>query len=230
VKAYYLYHADKFPQAGCHTPEQMTHEAFEEYGSSSISKAGTLLGFEVYHGRHDLRVEKSGRQFRKNFTWYFEPHEFPIYLWEPTSLLLLSTKHLVASSFIECFESRKLLKLRRVHVDYKTLMPRIQEISGAWVAELGHQHLSSTAVFGAHVDRSEEFQAAVAKGKLKSLIFTHAMNDSHRVAITARGGVVIYRRYDSPATEIRVIIDVYNTYMAPSVGQQIELDMTGTAS
>lgn len=184
---------------------------------------GEQINIMEYSAFQDVKQKRHGRVFGRTFHWYLEPNEFPFYFAESRNLLLVGAGKDTVDAFLKQMRDDKEsgFDAQRFEVDFTLLQPLIPVISGAWVAKMKNQYLKSAGLFGNHVDRSEEFKAAVRSGQISSLMFHYPYQGSDlQIAITKSGSIIFYTRIKNPVNkkpdiqaELTVAIEIYERFL-----------------
>jgi hypothetical protein len=220
-QAYYIYKLRRMPEAdqfGSHAQLQLrlggTSEPQTAHTLVTKSQTGFREGVDRYTVKHDylVKLKYPGRVREIQFSEYVAPYNFPIFVvqnsdGEPS--LIVQTKGKVASDFIKRMTiASDFLALER-QLDFQILRPQLQVITGAWFAQMQGDNISSTAVFGAHVDRSSEFIDASRVGTLRVLYGPYECNDStFPLSIHSNGGVVLYGAFDTEQEPLDVVLHI----------------------
>lgn len=230
--AYQLFAIEKFPGNNkLRTEEQLTleysSEQSREHFASSLDLVETVdESFSKYSAEHDFlfHLEFYGRAKGTLFREFVTPYKFSVYRGRAdTGLgftpLITRTKKKVASDFIDRL-NRNLpgFTVQRVRLDFDLLRPRLQMVRGAWFARLRQPNISSTAVFGANVDRSDEFKHAENFGHLTNLMVEVEHDGlAHTVMLGADCALVLYQNYQSETDELHLVRAMHNDLLAGCV-------------
>lgn len=171
-------------------------------------------GVDRFHCSHDYltKLKYPGRAQGRTFREFVSPYKFPMYLTrEPNGeqpVLWVRTKEQVAGDFIRRLNTLPDFQAIERRVDFDRLRPQLSMIKGAWFAEMRAANLSSTAVYGTRVDRSQEFRRAEQQGRLRTLSILHKYHDvDYLMMVTTDGTIVTYDAYDTEEDELDVVID-----------------------
>jgi hypothetical protein len=179
-------------------------------------------GVARYVVSHDFRatLKSPGRAKGFTFTEYITTQKFPIYVEEASSdesrCLIVATKAEVSKDFVTRLTKKRddFLAIQR-ELDFAALRPALPVVTGAWFHEMTVANLSSSGMFGPHVDRSKEFKHAERHGKLKNLTTPYSYNGIEcLIQIGIHGGVVLYDAFDEE-TALAVILDVKSRLLDP---------------
>jgi len=167
-----------------------------------------------YWCEHDFltRLKYPGRALGVRFLEYVTPYTFPVYIVSDSGadwpLILVKTKDAVAKDFVKRLNQHAEFQAIERMVDFNQLRPRLQVITGAWFDNMRVSNLSSTGVFGARVDRSDEFGRAERHGRLKTLTGIHTCGRiDHLLTITQSGTIVTFGAYETEEAELDVVLD-----------------------
>lgn len=170
-----------------------------------------------YTAYHELIIKKPGRVFGKIFNKYYEPHSFPFYHDKERNLIYIATKKQVVRSFLEM--SHLIKEWPSVEIDYNAMAPLLPTVTGAWFCELKQAYVSAAGYFGQHVDKSDDFKRAAQLGSV-SVLYINTIGDNgneYRVGITSEGSVVLSKNMELEEDEIRLVMSVYDKYIAPTL-------------
>lgn len=192
---------------------------------SSVSVNGESCPVKKYTAFQDVRQNKHGRVANYCFSWYLEPHEFPMYYFPHYKLMILATGKNTVEAFLNQMSNDKEsgFSCTRIDVNFKKIQSLLPIINGAWFAELEKkkQYLRSAGLFGHHVDKSEEFKAAAEAGVISSLSLPYSFNGNElQLSITRNGAIVFYNRIKNPVdkifniqSELSLAIDLYHKFI-----------------
>lgn len=176
--------------------------------------------FDQYICHHDFRHNRSGRVFKKDFTYYFEPLDFYTYHNPNNDLTLVQTKTEIAIDFIQKLRSTNKYDMEPVDIDFNSMIPHIPEVGGAWIANLKRAHLKTAGYFGPHVNKSDEYKEAAREGNVSSIQMNYigrATNKEYTVTISKKGSIVLYDSFNTIEEEIDLIHEIYNHLINPHV-------------
>lgn len=188
----------------------------KETAATTIKKSQSdfLPGVDRYAVDHDFLVHLTypGRIRAMQFDEYVAPYRFPMYVDRSTEgepILIVRTKGKVADDFIKRMSIESdFLALER-QIDFQKLRPQIEVITGGWFGQMSGANIKSTAVFGSHVDKSDEFIHAERHGKLQVIYAPYKCNDStYPLSIHSNGGVVLYGSFDTEEEGLSVVLHV----------------------
>lgn len=193
-----------------------------------LEKNGEPLVVSKYNAYQDLVQNKHGKAFGRFFHWYLEPREFPIYHIPTLNIMLFGTGKQTVEVFLSQMKEdpESGFKCSKLEVDFCKLQPLLPMVSGAWFAELQKkkQYLKSAALFGPHVDKSEEFRAAAEAGVISLLFFPYSyFGKDLQLGVTKNGSIIFYNRIKNPVTkdvniaaEISLVIELYRKFLDPN--------------
>lgn len=220
--AFQIYATDEFPaQARFGTEVQLSLLADIDYNVEVTktqvvrSESQPIEGLVRFDALHEFvfHLEYPGRARGKTFREFVAPYKFPLYLGDPTSSvgfrpLLVRTKKKVAADFVARLNGNvKEFAARPTAVDFAQLRPRLDLIRGAWFGAMRERNISSTGVFGHHVDQSDEFQHAETIGELRNLVVEFPLEGvPHTVMLSAGGALVLYNAYPTEVDELAVVL------------------------
>jgi len=220
--AFHLYSAKRFPETPRFGTEDqlyltIDHEQNRENVHTTVRLKDAEFGDGVsrYICDHDFltNLRYPGRARNMQFEQFVTKYEFPLYLARESDqdrpTIIVSTKSKVAEDFVARMNKRDDFQAIERHLDVQRLRTLLHNIRGAWFNKMEVSNLSTTGLFGPHVDRSEEFKRAERRGNLQSLIVPHKYHDGDYVLmITERGTVVVYDALETEAEGVNLIKDV----------------------
>ena len=220
--AFHLYGAKEFPKRKRFgTEDQLYLTIDHEQNREDFHTTVDLKSLEFRDGvaryicDHDFltKLRFPGRARNMQFEQFATKYRFPLYLLresdqeQPT--IVISTKSAVADNFVERLNKLEDFKAIERHLDFERLRALLHNIRGAWFHKMAVSNLSTTGLFGPHVDRSDEFKRAERRGKLHSLIVPHKFHDGEYVlTITEWGTVVVFDNLETEEEGIDLIRDV----------------------
>lgn len=220
AKAFLICQAKRFNKDDFLVPIQQT--LLDDEGSSEISlklnNSNFHLNFDQYICQHDFIHNKSGKVFNRIFTHYFEPLKFYTYYREDLNLILVQTKTDAAIDFINKINGTKYYDLNPIQIDFKSVIPLITEVAGAWIADLKRAHLKTAGFFGPNVHKSEEYIEAASEGIVSSIQMKYISDRTHEeyyVAISKKGSVILYDTLSTVEDEIDLVYEVFNKLIKP---------------
>lgn len=219
--AFQIYSVEEFPpQNGFQTQEQLSLLADDDQNQEtavtrvSQSNACTIDPLVRYDAEHEFlfRLQFPGRARGKTFKEFITLYKFPVFLGESTpeigfKPLLVKTKKKVATDFIHRLNKHVgAFSARRTNLSFSVLRPRLQLIRGAWFGSIQQPNISAAAVFGPHVDRSDEFRHAEIVGELRNIQIELVQKElTHTVMLAADGAMVLYNAYQTEIEELELV-------------------------
>ena len=154
------------------------------------------------------------------FEQFVTKYQFPLYSLRENDqdrpTIMISTKSTVAENCVERLNHLEAFKAMERHLDFERLRALLHNIRGAWFHKMTVSNLSTTGLFGPHVDRSDEFKRAEKRGKLHSLIVPHRFHDAEYVlTITERGAVVVFDSLETEEEGVDLVADVKRKLLNP---------------
>lgn len=189
----------------------------------SLVKSAFYANFDRYDAIHEflVKLKYPARARGRTFSEYITPYKFPFYLQKDTnnqaSYLITQTKSQVSKDFIHRLNKWVThFKVKPIEVDIDSVKPLVRVIRGAWFRDLQAANISSTGVFGPHVDRSDEFKHAASIGKLRALIINFPIDDkTFTIMITEEAGIVLYDAFFSEEDALAVVTKLKETLIDP---------------
>jgi hypothetical protein len=219
-------------------PTQIRLEGFEEYPESNYNLLNPdflqlnygeddepiqVSSYSVYQ---DLLVNKYGKVYGREFYSYLIPQQFEMYYLDHLKILIINAGKDSVHAFLDRMNSDEGsgFKAKTYDVDFKTLLPLIPVVSGAWVAEIKKPNLKTAGFFGRNVDRDEQFRQAAQEGVVSSLQFEYSpdcwRHETLKIQITRNGAIVLFTRIIDPKTkkllvdkEIEVVTELFIKYL-----------------
>lgn len=194
-----------------------TEENMEEASTEvRLENADFLDGIARYVTTHDFLVKLAypGRARGKTFKEYVSQYVFPMYAMTAKrkgfTALVVGTKGKVAHDCVERLNHKiESFAADALEVDFNKLRPLIQHIKGAWFGEMKAANLSSTGLFGPHVDLSQEFKHAEGIGKLNALMLQYPHKETlYTVMITKTGGLLLYDAFEAEEPAVELVQDI----------------------
>lgn len=222
AKAYLVCHSNKFIKDHYLIPIQndLLEDDVEGAPETYIkpAKENYFLNFDKYICHHDYKHNAHGRVFQKSFSYYFEPLNFYTYNNPSNALTLIQTKTDVALDFISKLSQTGEYNVEPVVVDFKSMIPHIDEVAGAWIADLKRAHLKTAGFFGPHVNKSEEYKRAAEEGNVSSISIKFTSNSKeYTVLISGKGSIVLYDSFNTIEEELDLILQIYEQLIKPHV-------------
>lgn len=207
----------------------LNSELLKKVENPSILKVPKQVTYIPYDAYIDIVINQAGKVYNKPFTRFLSPHQFNIYyLRELGYFLFADTQQDVVTEFVDSMniDSNSGLKLEPIEVDFDTLRPLVDVITGIWFGDMKEQYLKSAGYFGRHVDRSNPVQEALRdKAKIRSLLFDYTYNfEDLTVSVTKSGSVILYSRIKDPKTkkpdiksEISLVTQIFVNFILPGI-------------
>lgn len=184
--------------------------------STVVTRSGRIeaLSLEIFDVEHDFlfHLDQPGRARGHTFREFVTPYRFRLFLNSSSNLAfhyaLVRTKKKVAHDFVRRMNQRQRgFDLVATRVDFGCLRPKLEYVKGAWFGSMRAANLSTTGLFGPHVDQSDEFQHAEMLGELSNLLVevVDGSDLAHSVMFTADGGIVLYRTYVDVEEELEIV-------------------------
>lgn len=224
VKTYLVCVTKKFKKDDFLLPMQidLLEDEVEGEALTSINQSSDNfhIEFEQYKCHHDFKHNKSGRVFQQNFSYYFEPLNFYTYHNSNENLAFIRTKTEVALDFIEKLNTTGEYDLKPIEINFEKMIPHIDEIGGAWFANLRKAHLKSAGYFGPHVNKSEEYKEAAREGHVSSIQINYinrVNSNEYTVLISKKGSIVLYDRFETLEEELELVDQICARLIRPHV-------------
>lgn len=203
---------------GAHTQYNLgfAHHERPEEAHTEVNRrqVGFRESVDRFTCEHDFltRLKYPGRAQGIRFQEFVSPYTFTMYVIHESNgdhpTLWVRTKDKVATDFVRRLNTLPGFLAIERRIDFNLLRPRLDMIKGAWFAEMQAANLSSTAVFGTRVDRSDEFQRAELQGRLRTLTVLHNYGGTdYLLMVTTDGTVVAYDAFDTEEDELDVVLD-----------------------
>ncbi|MCZ0757039.1 hypothetical protein [Anoxybacillus sp. J5B_2022] len=153
-------------------------------------------GFQKYVIVHERVKRKEGRAYGEDllFTQYIESKSMNAYYNPQIKLLLIEGDKGGVNGFIKKFEKvfPNKFKVSRSQVDFQYVVEHSHNVWGGWISGFNNGTLRSVALFGDHVNLSEDYNRLEAAGKLSSLNCSLTFErKSYDFTITSNKTVVI---------------------------------------
>ena len=208
------------PQRSFSVPVQQTVMEGDETHNTEykLAQQSFINNVDRYLASHELLIRKFGRANGHSFNQYYEPHRFPFFHIYDRNLILLASNKRVVRSFLEV--SKLSQQWPAVKIDYNAIAPLLPTITGAWFCELNLAYVKAAGYYGQHVDKSDDFKRAAGLGSVSVLYINTTGDDGneYRVGITSEGAIVLSKNMELEEDEIRLVMSVYDKYIAPTLG------------
>ncbi len=222
--SFHFFRLRQFPkQDTFETVEQLSllanTEQNQEVASTKVhlTKGTFLPGAARYLVKHDFLVHLTylGRARNTTFQEYVTEYDFPMYRAGGSSkgfpCVVIRTKSKVAEDCIKRLNERMegTFVAESLGVDFEKLRPLVTNIKGAWFGQMQAANITTTGLFGPHVDRSKEFKHAEDIGKLNALMMPYPCKDgTFMVMVTRSGTVVLYDAFDAEEPALEVVLEI----------------------
>ncbi|MED3672099.1 MULTISPECIES: hypothetical protein [Bacillus] len=153
-------------------------------------------GFDKYIIIHEKIRRKTGRAYGEDsfFTQFVENHSMNAYYHKKLNLFLVEGNKGAVNDFKKKFEKNypESFALSRSNVDFPYLIQHTHNVWGGWLNGFNDGSLKSVALYGDHVNLSDDYNRYEAAGKLSSLNCSITFEkNSYDFMITANKTVVI---------------------------------------
>ncbi len=191
----------------------------EQISSLKLQTKQFINKFNKYICHHDLKVKRFGKVYGKTFNHFFEPKDFNLFLNKEDALCVIQTNIDTATDFVNQLNDSKEFSLSKVDINFEGMYPLINEVAGAWIADLKRTHLKKAGFFGPNVHKSEDFKAAAEEGNVSAIQMRYLGSDhqEHYVAISKKGAISLYDQLSSVEEEITLALEIYNTLVKPHI-------------
>ncbi|MCK1986252.1 MULTISPECIES: hypothetical protein [Peribacillus] len=157
------------------TEQQLAAEKSDDQPISTLQliKRDYYSGFDKYIIKHEKIKRKQGRAYGENliFNQFVENHSMNAYYNSSKKLFLVEGNKAAVNDFKKKFEKQHAnkFKLNRSNVDFPYLILHTQNVWGGWLNGFNDGNLKSVALYGDHVNLSEDYNRYEAAGRLSSL-------------------------------------------------------------
>lgn len=199
--------------------QELLENEGEQISSLELQKKDYMNIFDQYKCHHDLKVKRYGKVYGRTFNHFFEPKDFKMYHNENDSYCMIQANLDTASDFVNHLNDSKKYRLSKVKINFEDMYPLINEVAGAWIADLKRTHLKKAGFFGPNVHKSEDFKAAAEEGNVSAIQMRYIGKDQieHYVAISKKGAISLYDQFPTVEDEISLAVDIYNTLVKPHI-------------
>lgn len=180
------------------TIQQLSLEGNDDEPVSSIKliKRDYYRGFDKFIIHHEKIKKKRGRAYGEDlfFNQYVETNSLNGYYHPNLSLFIFQGNKPSVNDFVKKIQEMypENVKLTRSSVDFPYLIQHTQNVWGGWLNGFNDGNLKSVALYGDHVDLSQDYNRYQAAGKLSSLNCSIVFEKtSYDFMITANKTVVI---------------------------------------
>jgi hypothetical protein len=221
--SFHFFKLIRFPkQDSFETVEQLSLLADVEHNQEVASTKVTLTKEKFVDAAarllvtHDFLVHLTypGRARKIRFREYVTQYDFPIYRLgagkKGFATIAVCTKAKVAEDCVKRLNDQvDGFATEPLMIDFNKLRPLVKNVKGAWFREMQGANISSTGVFGSHVDKSKEFQHAEGIGKLNALMIVYPYDDAtYTVMVTGRGGVILFDAFQAEEPALELVLDI----------------------
>lgn len=180
------------------TEQQLAMGGNDDQPKSSLKliKRDYYKGFDKYIIHHEKIKRKQGRAYGEDqfFNHFVENVSMNVYFNKKYSLFLVEGNKSAVNDFQRKFTRQypEKFNITRSNVDFPYLILHTQNVWGGWLNGFNDGSLKSVALYGDHVNLSEDYNRFEAAGKLSSLNCSIAFEKtSYDFMITANKTVVI---------------------------------------
>lgn len=168
--------------------------------SIKLIKRDYYKGFDKLNIHHEKVKKKKGRAYGEDavFNSFIENNDMSAYYNDDLKLLLIEGNKGSVNDFIKKFEKifTPGFRVERSSVDFPFLIQQTQNVWGGWLNGFNDGNLKSVALYGDHVNLSEDYDRFKAAGKLSSLNCSIAFaKNTYDFMITANRTVVIMQSF-----------------------------------
>lgn len=222
-KSYLICHSEIFYQDEYMIPIQCYFFEDEIEGAAETfikpNKKEFHAGFDQYFCHHDFKHKKRGKVFNKNFSYFWEPIDFYTYYNPINKLTLVGTKTEVSLDYIKKLNGTGYFDIKPVNINFEKMIPKIDEMNGAWFANLKKAHLKTAAFFGPHVNKSDEYKEAAKEGNISSIniYFINNKKKEYSISISQKGSIVLYDHFATIEEELDLVLQIYERLIKPHI-------------
>lgn len=231
AQSYHIIKASRFRNSGYNTEfqTQLTIDndigISEGEGRTSLVRIDDLIIddkiFNRYQTHFDLKKMAQGRVFEREFTYYFEPHDFESYFNESDGIFIISAKKDVSINLMKelnhlsPIDGRvKPYKLETIPVNFQEVISRSSDVSGVW-AKVDRTNVETQAFFGTNVNDDPEVKAIIDRGHTSYVQISITYTDiEHKIGITKEGNIVFFTTPPSTHDLINIIYYVYERLLS----------------
>ncbi|HMS40250.1 MAG TPA: hypothetical protein PKE69_08495 [Pyrinomonadaceae bacterium] len=190
--------------------------------------------FSQYLIEHEHNVNVKGRYQDRRFNEFFRMGEINGYHSEKTGLFLMQGKKDDILDFCKFTDKSRLLDLNTIEIQMSDLLDKLGSVNNGWF-KFSQGSIKTSALFGSHLESTDEFIAAKEVGDISALSFFYKDNDlSHAIMVTVDGTVVLQHNYPNTQIEIDLVLKIkkdlldgiYNEVPAGRRKGKISLDKT----
>lgn len=221
MKAYHFLTTEKFELFNdkkegtlVSTNQQLSSEGSDTEPRSYIKliKRDYYRGFDKFIINHEKVKKKKGRAYGQDmfFNQYIENESMNAYYNQSKKLFLIEGNKAAVNDFVKKYEKQFLdnFILIRTTVDFPYLILHTHNVWGGWLNGFNDGNLKSVALYGDHVNLSEDYNRYEAAGKLSSLNCSITFEkNSYDFMITANMTVVIMQNR-TPEEDIDLLMSI----------------------
>lgn len=192
----------------------------EPRSDMKLIKRDYYKGFDKYIIIHEKIKRKSGRAYGEDifFNHFVENLSMNAYYHNDEGIFLIEGNKSAVNDFIKKFEKQfpEEFTLSRTAVDFPYLIQHTHNVWGGWINGFNDGSLKSVALYGDHVNLSEDYTRLEAAGKLSSLNCSITFEkNSYDFMITANKTVVIMQNR-TPEEDIDLLL-----FISPMLYQKV---------
>ncbi len=164
--------------------------------------------FEQYLIEHEHNVNVKGRYQNQIFNNFYRMGEINGYYSESTQLFLFQGRKNDVLDFCKFTDKSKVLDINTIEIQMSDLLDKLGSINNGWF-RYKDSSISTSALFGSHLENTQEFIDAKNLGELSALSFYYNENNtSHAIMVTSDGAIVLQYSYPNVQIEIDLILRV----------------------
>ncbi len=166
---------------------------------SKITKTNQIvLDYEKFLIYHETDKKLRYRLHERIFNHLIEIHEFNAYYSSSYKRLIIQAPKELACDAIRTFKREKILIAEQKEIDYKLVLERAKNVFGNWFGNLPPGRVKTIAIFGDHVDLSNQYSELIEAGaKLKFVILELKINGKlYKIGISKNRGITFYEKLD----------------------------------
>jgi hypothetical protein len=221
-------HFDKFPEEPSFETDPQRELEYTEV-STRFERRIQVDNFVRYHVQHTTRLSFRGipLSHKEQLDEVTELHRFYAYKHQVLKFLVLNYTRQACKEVVT--------RLKRQfpgygwgqdRFDLKALLAELQYSCGAYFRDIRLPHVSSSAVFGPHVDRAELFQMLGTLGS-QSAVMTEFLHEKekHKVLISSDGGLFFYKDLTEEIVlpmVLRLKTDFLDKVLMPEVDEEVD--------
>ena len=140
--------------------------------ATSISCSGkSVEGYQIYEGTHERSVKRMGRTYGEHvFDQYIGRNEYTAYYKDGDPYIIFEGSGKIIKGALKVLQREypDLIELKQGEVDFNYLRKQCDNIWGGWFNQ-NQPRLRKVALFGDHVDLTQDYNSLQALGSLSSL-------------------------------------------------------------